>query len=111
MERVLTVLAASAVAVLGTAALFLVHKTPIYIAMFILLVALVLVSRQLGYPPWLVALLFGFMGCAHLVALWVLRSRAETAGAVPALESFGYGDLLISALYCARIYWPDDTHG
>lgn len=111
MGRVLIVLAAAGVAVMGTAALFLANKTPVYIAIFVIVVALALVSRRLGYPSWIVALLFGFMGTAHLIALWILRSRAETGGAVPALETFGLGDLLLSAIYFMRGRWFNKTQG
>jgi hypothetical protein len=110
MERALTILAAVSVAILGTAALFLANKTPTYVAMLIFVVALALVSRRLRYPLWLVALTFGFMGAAHLIALWMLRYRAETAGAAPALETFGYGDLLISAVYFVRGHWSKRAH-
>jgi hypothetical protein len=110
MGRVLTVFVAAGIAVLGTAALFLPHRTA-YIAASVLIITLGLASWKLGRPNWLAALVFGCLGAAHLIALWALRSRAEAAGAVPALETFGPGYLLITAIHLIRGRWFNKVQG
>ena len=103
MRTGLMVLFAMVVALLGTLILFIGNRG-VYVAALTLGALMIFGFRKLGRPWWFSVLLFALMGISHLVALWSFRARAEAAGAVPALQTFGPVYLLIAA-YFARGRW------